>query len=1020
MRPLRLTMQAFGPYPDRQTVDFTEALKIGLFGLYGPTGAGKSSIFSAISFALFGAAAKGEQDHATLRSHHATPDTATEVQLVFDVGPKRYFVRRRPEQARPKLRGGGETKEAHSASLFDATGMALDDISDTNPGKVLAEKKVGEVAQHMQMVLGYSAEHFRQIVLLPQGEFERFLVAKTEDRLKILRQLFDVSLFQKLAKKLRDDASRAASAISNDRRVLSRLLEDEACVSLEALKASADQAQADAGTLRPVLVAAGAAAQLAATKLGEARELNKRFDDLTAAAAAVSKLEAADTDIDASRIALRGARLAQGLADADQAVAAARRRLTAAETASGQADNRNARAKDAAAEATRVLEVEQAREAERAAAVAQRADLQRFGRVLQSSEGQRDVVATAQTAADTATAALTRAQTAHEALVHAKRAKSQDLANAEQNAEARAGLTTQVQAKDQAHREAKQVEAASKALAEAVAAEKRAQRAADIAEVTADEAENTFLAAEQHLSQVQAIHLAEKLVDGEPCPVCGAHDHPAPAEGDASSAGRNDAFLAAKENRDAARKAHGEAREALAATKTLAETRKDALNALPSPAAPAVQLAAELKALKDSLAALGPEVNIPAIKEAIRNADEQIETAASAVDAARQADGVAKTKLARAQQGLETALQEVPENLRDADALAAAVGATDQHVAQLQAALAAAVSGERTAGEAAVAAAAELLSAQQAVVAAGEDLTRDVAAFGERLVAAGLDETEYRAHKANIGRIDALEQRIQAHDQSVAAAKAGLVQAQQRIDGVERPDLQALQTDHDACEQARNEAATKEADARGKAARLAGLHVKLTGDHERIAKAEEAYKPLGAVAAVLTGENSQRVDIEAFAMAAMFDRVLEHANLRLGPMTGGRYALQRGYEGKGGGRRGLDVVVNDLFTGKPRPPSTLSGGETFQAALALALGLSDVVESLNGGICLDMIFIDEGFGSLDGQTLDEALQTLQDLVGQSRALGLISHIDAVQQAIPHGFQIEKTMTGSIIRPRRPT
>lgn len=154
-------------------------------------------------------------------------------------------------------------------------------------------------------------------------------------------------------------------------------------------------------------------------------------------------------------------------------------------------------------------------------------------------------------------------------------------------------------------------------------------------------------------------------------------------------------------------------------------------------------------------------------------------------------------------------------------------------------------------------------------------------------------------------------------------------------------------------------------------------------------------------------------------MAAMFDRVLEHANLRLGPMTGGRYVLQRGYEGKGAGRRGLDVVVNDLFTGKPRPPSTLSGGETFQAALALALGLSDVVESLNGGIRLDMIFIDEGFGSLDGQTLDEALQTLQDLVGQSRALGLISHIDAVQQAIPHGFQIEKTMIGSIIRPRRP-
>ena len=155
------------------------------------------------------------------------------------------------------------------------------------------------------------------------------------------------------------------------------------------------------------------------------------------------------------------------------------------------------------------------------------------------------------------------------------------------------------------------------------------------------------------------------------------------------------------------------------------------------------------------------------------------------------------------------------------------------------------------------------------------------------------------------------------------------------------------------------------------------------------------------------------MELETFAIAAMFDRVLEAANLRLGPMTSGRYTLEREQDaGKGAGRRGLGIAVFDIHTGRARATSTLSGGETFMAALSLALGLSDVVESVSGGIHLDAIFIDEGFGSLDSEALSQALQTLQDIVGQSRAVGLISHVDTVQQAIPNGFFISKSMSGS--------
>ncbi|MEK1928490.1 MAG: AAA family ATPase, partial [Pararhizobium sp.] len=158
MRPVRLTMQAFGPYAGRTVVDFREALQSGLFGIYGPTGSGKSSIFSAMTFALFGEASKAEQDRASLRSDHADATLLTEVEFVFDIGLDRYVVRRRPEQTRPKQRGDGETRDSHEAWLFEATGRSLEEITEANPGKAIAERKTGQVYDAIVGILGYGAE----------------------------------------------------------------------------------------------------------------------------------------------------------------------------------------------------------------------------------------------------------------------------------------------------------------------------------------------------------------------------------------------------------------------------------------------------------------------------------------------------------------------------------------------------------------------------------------------------------------------------------------------------------------------------------------------------------------------------------------------------------------------------------------------------------------------------------------------------------------------------------------------
>lgn len=259
--------------------------------------------------------------------------------------------------------------------------------------------------------------------------------------------------------------------------------------------------------------------------------------------------------------------------------------------------------------------------------------------------------------------------------------------------------------------------------------------------------------------------------------------------------------------------------------------------------------------------------------------------------------------------------------------------------------------------------------------------------------------------------------------------RESLTRAQSRVDDTsaaiadcEPPDLVLLRAGRDTAQIAAFAASRAAADARANCNQLTQLLESLREQMDRLARLNEESGPLRALADAFEGRNAMNITLETYAVGAMFDQVLEAANLRFGPMSQGRYRLERDVQTVGGRRkRGLDIRVHDIQTGRAREVTTLSGGETFIAALALALGLSDIVEMTHGAIRLDTIFIDEGFGSLDsdcdGGTLDQVLQVLQDIVGQRRAVGLISHVPLVQQAVPNGFSVVKTPSGSRIEER---
>ena len=1013
MRPLRLTMQAFGPYAGREVVDFKAALDSGLFGIYGPTGSGKSSIFSAISFALFGESAKGDQDPSSLRSDHAKPDLLTEVELVFEIGTEKYLIRRWPKQTRPLTRGKGETTEQHSAWLFDVTGIATDDISNDNCGKVLAEKKTTAVEEELTRRLKYGPKQFRQIVLLPQGKFEIFLTANTNDRLAILRELFDVSIYKRLAQKMRDDAKAAKEKIQADQRVYAERLKQENFDTFVALIAGVDQAKIQHEASEQAAKAVQTKASAAEKQLTQAMHTENAFIENAAAAAALKALESKSDEIKNSKAKLTGARLARSLVDIDKATEIVREAGASAKRAKEAASRTHATAKAAAEAAGKVLLQEQEKEQELKALRELHGDLKRHRVILDGAKGFEAALATAIGVRNSAEKIFTAAQGTHKKLLQSRADKAAALKLAEGVTTQQAQLSAQLRDVQQSLGAARLYEKALQAVADSQRAVTGFEKQHAIS-VKALETEQIALdLAETALAGAQALHLAEKLMPGEPCPVCGSAEHPAPATGDAKSAGLDEAFRQARSTLETARKAETEASKRVAASKATLTAHQATLGSLDKPSESVVVFTRQGAELQDQLRTLGPAVDLTVLRNELELLEAQITEAAAGTDAARTRQGHTATKAAAAKAALETALISVPEPFRDSAVLEAAIEAADADIRQREAALKAAVDTERLAKNALIGAAKDEDNAIKNYDNARAAIDAADKALAKRLAENGLTQDQYKAHKENILQIDALEAGIDGYAKDLAAANDRASRAKEKIKDATRPDIAALTVVSQQAATARDLASGKAATDKARTDQLEALRISLATSRAAIERAEAVFAPLGAIADAFNGQNNARMELETFAIAAMFDRVLEAANLRLGPMTSGRYTLEREQDaGKGAGRRGLGIAVFDIHTGRARATSTLSGGETFMAALALALGLSDVVESVSGGIHLDAIFIDEGFGSLDSEALSQALQTLQDIVGQSRAVGLISHVDNVQQAIPNGFFISKSMSGS--------
>jgi exonuclease SbcC len=1014
MRLHRLTLTAFGPFAGTERVDFDALSAAGLFLLHGATGAGKTSVLDAVCFALYGSV-PGSRPNDRLRSDHADPDTLTEVVLEATLGGRRLEITRGPQQERPKKRGSGTTlvKAVTLLRERDAAGR----------WRALSRSHQ-EVAEEIRRLIGLSKEQFCQVVLLPQGEFAGFLRAGAAERGALLGHLFDTRRFKAVEewlKERRRAAQERVAAADQEIVHLAQRIQQAAGDGAEALEdwlpdgvgpghpdlaahilawSAALRATArEQADIAAIAVATAERAHADARREADAvRELHARQRRHAAARHRAGELAAAHPARAADRARLEGARRAAAVepALALRSTAAAEHRAAAAAERAARAALADAASAPGATGSTEPpaaftalpdtgaeqLTIHEHRLREDLGALAGARDDERRALGVADERDRLDHQA------EQASQEVARADTWLDGWEPMRRGLHRRLDDA-QCAAAGAGELAAVRDRarrrlDAARERDRHAQDLDRADARLLAARETAVRAAE-AWQDLREARITGMAAE----------LAEQLADGQPCLVCGGTEHPGPAQ----PCGRR----VTRDDEDDAHRSHQRADAARGAAQDEV-TRLRAAHA----------------------AALAGAGDAPLADLAAAHAEQEHAYAAAVAYAADLDPAREALRLAEAEHTRRTAERE--QALTRLAALTSRRDELRRLHADLGERLAQARGRYPTVAEhrARLTELIELLAAAALAVRRGEETAERLKSADDALAdtayRAGFDTPEAAAAAlVSDGDLRDLCEQAEQWQREEAAVHAeltalGLAEAA----ALPPADPARAQAAAEAATQRLRDASAAHSAALTRRADLDRLGAGAAARTARLAPARDEYGLLRRLADLATGaagsENRLRMELETYVLAARLEQVAAAAGIRLRRMSSGRYTLvHTDARAARGARSGLGLRVVDAWTGTERDTATLSGGETFFASLALALGLADVVTDEAGGARLDTLFIDEGFGSLDDQTLDEVIDVLDELRERDRAVAIVSHVADLRQRVTAQLQVVKGQAGSTLR-----
>lgn len=913
MRPVILTMSAFGPYAGKVTLELDKLGKSGLYLITGNTGAGKTSIFDAITYALFGEASGDNRTSTTFRSKYALPETPTEVELVFEYGEKRYRIKRNPEYIRPKLKGDGLAVKKANAELYYPDGTVV--------------TKLKEVNKAVTDILGVDREQFRQIAMIAQGDFLKLLLASTSERKEIFQKIFHTNGYAILQKKLSEEANRLENEYkylrqSIDQYINGIICDDDNVLSIEVRKAKNGECTAEETDilLEKLIMNDKKYEEELSEKYAEA---DKRYNDITKLLTKAERYKEDEKKLE---------KLTAQLVEETVKSSEFKSRVQQEEARQPEIKKLSESIAELKAELPDYTEAD-----------SKQAELvkldENISKTLTSINEKKKNIDILKNDIEKIKPELKELESCGEQQARLEAQKKE--------------LSLRIKAVDTLKSELKSIKGLKAELSSA-------QKEYLSLYESAGKQRRIYETGYKLYLDEQAGILAQELKENEPCPVCGSVHHPSPAQKSSKAPSENQLDKMKSES-EAAEKRAVEANSRAGSIKTAYEEKK----------------AAALKFAKQTF-----ETDKYGSVAELLNDKEQENKYLS--DKLRKDEETVRSGLNRKKQLSE----QLPEKEKQLDKI----------IKQLD----------------------ELEKNFIAGKTEKENIQNRLSELKSRFKFSSGKEAEQEIRKLQDNQQTLENSYKKAKDEFITSEKktAALKAAAQELkNGMQdKTDIDIEAEKEKQAELLNKKTFLTEKSKSVSARRSANTNVlkNISQSFSDMKKTEEKRQWVKALSDTANGSitGKEKIMLETYIQMTYFDRIIERANIRLMIMSGGQYELKRRKEpGNLRSQSGLELNVIDHYNGSEREVSSLSGGESFKASLSLALGLSDEIQSSAGGIRLDTMFVDEGFGSLDEESLEQSIRALSELSEGSRLVGIISHVAELKEKIEKQIIVTKHITG---------
>ncbi|MCM3567996.1 AAA family ATPase [Neobacillus mesonae] len=1037
MKPLKLTMQAFGPYAETECIDFTKLGNRTMFVISGKTGSGKTTIFDAISYAIYGKASGEDRNGPELRSQFASDDLITEVSLDFSLRNKVYSITRSPQQQKRKEKGDGYTTVGAKAQIYS--------WSPDGERKLLASK-ITDVEEKIKEIMLIDANQFRQILMIPQGEFRKLLTSDSKDKEVILQRLFHTQLYKMVEDKLKEESTELKKSVEAQIQARGEALRRIKAESCDELREYVEAGSENDTIIMPLLLEEikGLAELLGKLDLQlneqiksqdklknqifEAETILKQLKTRDGLKEQKAQLESQKELFAEKEQQIQRAQKAELLAKQEELCHRLKRETDNAgqniQTIKAGIEKLNG----LAMEYDKLLQKEQEREGERQKTVEEinrldsmKADVYSFASLMKETAV---IETTLQTAKNRHSLSEQNLEKMEQKLVFLK----------EQRTKIEKGQLIFVENE----RKIEKLQAEQDRLEKLEQVQARYQNAKQNLVKSSQRFENTLAGLtdakalveelEQKWLHGQAALLAAKLHDGEACPVCGSEHHPSPA-GHLGEHIPNEEDLKAAKAQGAKWEKEKSADEAnLYQCQSIEKTQRESLeeilteirtNRADFSEADMNVVKMEVSSAKNDLIQAQRKLKEQIEKlDMLSNEIEKGETEKLSLQKLIQQLAGNVTDLTVQYTEKKTHLTRmmdlIPENLRSESVYEQTLTGLKDHHSQMVRQLEDAEKRVQAVKEKLAAESARLTDAENFFTAKQRELQAERELFKQKLSEQGFENyTIYHNSKLAEADLKKLELEIRNYREELRSVSDRHAELTEMLKDVKAPDMESLNTELTKLSTEIDQLNTRKTDLFVKKRDNEEIYQRITKLNETMKELEERYKLIGHLYDITKGQNSLRITFERYVLAAFLDDILREANVRLRKMTSGRFQLLRKTDrAKGNAQSGLELLVFDQYTGQERHVKTLSGGESFKASLSLALGLADVVQSYAGGVSLETMFIDEGFGTLDPESLDQAIEALMDIQNSGRLVGIISHVPELKERIDARLEVIAGQTGS--------